>query len=139
MEDSFIIINNKTNPSCYLLNRHNIINNICNGLDNSYLTHVENIVKLCRLCISDICKKLIELSNEEIYYYNKYSEYTMSCSSGSGCSSSGCSVNGEMLKCKDKYTNYIKLYKKLKECKLLKGECSVCKIKKIDINEYTYN
>ena len=57
-----------------ILRRIELINGICDRTERSHFTAYPNVVKLCRLCITDVCKELTQRINWETTRFKKYTE-----------------------------------------------------------------
>lgn len=80
MDKSFVIIPKEHSiefsdspSSCsMIINKIVTINSICDGVNKLYMTDYPNVVKLCRFCITDICKELTDRANFETKRYKGY-------------------------------------------------------------------
>jgi hypothetical protein len=132
MDESFIVLNKQESVNSFLKSyrRIELINSICNDTELSHLTEYPNIVKLCRLCIQDICLKLKELSNIEADTYNTYKLYYSSLEEKD--LNLVADFEKEMKKTKLNYQKYINLYEKMTKYKLYTKGCVICKQTKTD-------
>jgi hypothetical protein len=142
MEQSFIIINNnhnyENNSFLKTYRRTELINSICNETELSHLTQEPYVLKLCRLCITDICNNLIELSNLEAENYHEYKKCLSKLKKD--ISPDNIIYNNylilelkkEISKTKVNYHKYSNLYNKMKLCKLYTKACIVCNQTKTD-------
>lgn len=71
MDTSFCVVST-TNKELTKIQRIEKIKAVCDGMETSYRTDYPHIVRLCRSCISDICKELTERVNWETSRYKKY-------------------------------------------------------------------
>jgi hypothetical protein len=100
---------------------------ICSGQNNSYRTEYPHIIRLCRTCITDICKKLTELINFETARYRSYVQ-------GRERLLSSDTPNPELLEdidinitdAKYQYNKYYTLYQDLLKKKLCPKKCVIC-------------
>ena len=147
MEKSFFVVPKETtnlNESPYptllgdngsfsmTIKRKEMINSICDGTEKSYKSEYPHIVKLCRLCISDICKELTERVNFETMRFKKYTEVHGQLVAGTyPYPSSGKDAIIEDIEisttgAKYHYNKYYTLYQDLKKMKLYTKACVIC-------------
>lgn len=115
-----------------LVKRAQIIRAIIEGANASFQTQDINIYKLCKICIADTCKELIEATNWEARRWKAYNDYL----------NSGRDIDPELLfdietssrESKELYNRYKLLYKNLanNSVKLLTKECVICKSTKMN-------
>ena len=105
--------------------RIELIKGICDKSEKRHLTEYPNIVKLCRLCMSDICKELALRINWETTLYRGYKD---------AFEKGGVSVDF-LLKIKESmdcsaqlYIEYHSHYEEMKKLKLCTKACIICDV-----------
>ena len=132
MDNSFFIISEKNSIANFssTLRRRELINNICENQDFGYKTQYPHIVKLCRTCINDICKQLIQLANWETTRFKKYSELLQQINEGTYITNDIISLKQDLeiniTDAKFLHNKYYSTYQKLKNMKLYTKSCYVC-------------
>ncbi len=119
-------------PFSMTLSRIEMIEAICHGAERSHQTNYSHIVKLCRLCISDICKKLTEKINWETERYKRYSTvheqvksntYQYPVKNRDGLIED---LEINITDARFLYNQYLTLYQDLKKKKLYTKACVIC-------------
>lgn len=116
------------------------ISSICDSESDAYKTEIQNVAKLCRHCITDICKELIERANFETTRYKRYSTLHKSLTDESyfypeedkGNMIEDLEIN--ITDAKFKYAQYYALLAELKKMRLYTEACILCSI----INRHSY-
>lgn len=136
MEADFILLPTEKPPApsggiSQLVRRAQIIRLIIQGVNTDFQTSELNIYKLCKTCIADTCKELIEATNWETRKWKAYNDYL----------NSGRNIDPELLldieisarESKELYNKYKLLYKNLANTlvKLLTRDCIICKATKL--------
>ena len=145
MDKSFYCIDEQEQHSTIVssIQRNKIIRSICEGKNLGYVTEYKYVVKLCRVCINDVIKELINFANtltKDYKVYNKklktlleereaqlndsnrlkeinesqYAELTKE-------------LKTQMTKNLSDYEKYVSLIDKFKKVKLYTKCCYVCK------------
>ena len=135
MENSFCIVS-KPYPIIggftYILRRIKIVREICEGDEKRFQTIYPSIVKLCRLCISDVCKELMTKINWETTRYKKYTFLLEKLHTETyfypikNKPEFMVDLENHIIDCKSLYNKYIILYNTLKKAKLYSKECIIC-------------
>ena len=138
MEKSFIFVDKDDKPDMPIggasfsttIKRLEFINAICDGTENSYKTEYPHIVKLCRLCIQDICKELTERANFETECFKRYSKMHRELLEGKRSELYTDDLVKDLehnkINAKYQYTQYSTLYQELKKKQLYTKACAVC-------------
>ena len=124
MDNSFVVIEQtpkQTNTQ--YLRRKEIINSICNGVERGHLTEYPHIIKLCRVCVTDVCKTLVHLINWETTQYKKYKETLETLDTDSSLIEE---LKINITNSKYQYDKYTSLYQKIKKLKLYTKGCYIC-------------
>jgi hypothetical protein len=134
MDDFILLKKSYTKPEhvigfLNIIKRHSMIDDICYGKLTLFKTRSPSIVKLCRICISDICKKLTELINWEANRFKTYKNFNINNiklpENELQELKDGLDIN--IIDANFLYNQYSKLYKELTNSKILKLECIICK------------
>jgi len=121
MDNSFVIVNDKRHAYFNKgLLRIELINCICDNTERRHYTNYPNVIKLCKICMKDICKELLNRLNWETTLYKKYKKKFEENSLISY------SVETKMNECKARYNDYKALYLKFTKVKLCTNACIIC-------------
>jgi CRISPR/Cas system endoribonuclease Cas6 (RAMP superfamily) len=147
MENSFCVIS-KPYPIIggfsFILQRIEIVREICDGKEKRFQTLSPSIVKLCRLCILDICKELLAKINWETTRYKKYTLLLNKLETNSyellieNESEFILDLKDNIIDCKTLYNKYHSLYLNLQQVKLYSKECIICLETKAPMLEYNF-
>jgi ribosomal protein S14 len=132
MDNSFFIVPNsdgngsifKTSGFSDGLYRKELIDNICDNTEKRHYTMYPNVVKLCRICMRDVCKELTERINWETTLFKKYTNALESVSVPDELIGD---LNENIQQCKCRYNEYHSLLIKFKKVKLCTDACIICK------------
>lgn len=141
MEKSFFIIPRENQEfldspsSCSLIiAKIETINSICDSENDTYKTEHLHIVKLCRYCITDICKELIVRANFATTRYKKYTAMRNSLLDGSYYYPDEekdrmvRELENNIIDAKHRYSQYYALLSDFKKKKLFTTACILCSI-----------
>ena len=134
MENSFFVVpkDDSDSPAAFsmIIKRVEMINNICEGVENRYKSEYPHIVKLCRLCIADICKELTDRINFETKRFKKYCKVRDQLVAGNYFHPNKDSLIEELnvnsTDAKYLYNQYRTLFQELKQKKLYTKACIIC-------------
>ena len=116
------------------LRRVKMIEDICQGTEHGHQTDYSHIIKLCRLCITDICKKLTTKINTETERYKVYNTAYEQLQSNTYPYPVPAKDRDELIEdlkinitdAKFIYDQYFTLYQNLKKKKLYTKACVIC-------------
>jgi len=132
--DSFIIVPKETIGSFSLaIKRIKMIKAICKGTETSYKTEYPHIVKLCRLCMSDVCKELTERVNFETMRFKAYTKHHEEILAGTYPAEDEYTKDLEIdiTDSKYLYKRYYNLFQELQKKQLYTKACIICAATKL--------
>ena len=123
MDNDFYIVENRNSTALTDgLYKKEIINAICDNTERRHYTTYPNVIKLCRICMRDVCKELTERINWETTLYKKYKDAMTSNKEPLF----NFTLEQKISEAKAKYTEYTALYNKFKRVKLCTDACIIC-------------
>jgi len=125
MDEFYCINNGAEERSSTRTQRETIIRNIAEETELGHLTKYPGIVKLCKVCISDVCKDLVAMINWETTRYKKYSEL-LSKVKNTDDKELVEELEINITDAKYMYDKYTTHHKKLQKVKLASKKCIVC-------------
>ncbi len=126
------LLSNDNTSFSMTIKRKEMIQNICDGTEKSYKSEYPHIVKLCRLCIADICKELTERVNFATMRFKRYTKVHDQLVAGTypyPSQSKDALIEDLEISTTDAkyhYNQYHTLYQDLKKKKLYTKACVIC-------------
>lgn len=131
MDNSFVILPNTQKAPTKIvhngfsvgLRRKELIDAVCDDTERRHYTQYPNVIKLCRVCMKDVCKELTERMNWETTLYNRYNDKLQAADCEPAFKPD---LTSKIEQCKCRYADCNTLLSKFQKVKLCTDACIIC-------------